>query len=164
MKALEPMKALINSGPAKALVVWILMGSGHGPMLGSDGWRLEWWTIDAGGGRSQGAGYQLTATLGQPDAGTAVGAGYRLQGGFWPGPIQSVSLPPAVIGVMPVEGGLRLEWPASLGRVVVESQRELKPTEAWDTVEVTPEPVGDRLRVLLPISDGNGFFRLKRLP
>ena len=45
---------------------------------------LEWWTVDSGGGTSQGGGYMLTGTTGQPEAGTLLsGDAYTLAGGFW---------------------------------------------------------------------------------
>lgn len=47
---------------------------------------LSWWTVDGGGGASSsGAGYSLTGTVGQPDAGVLTGPGYTLSGGFWQG-------------------------------------------------------------------------------
>jgi len=52
----------------------------------ADGYILNWWTVDGGGGISNGNGYTLNGTLGQPDAGTAArGGGYTLAGGFWHG-------------------------------------------------------------------------------
>ncbi len=45
---------------------------------------LPWWTVDSGGGASQGGGYTLTGTIGQPEAGTLLsGNVYTLAGGFW---------------------------------------------------------------------------------
>ena len=45
---------------------------------------LPWWTVDSGGGASQGGGYTLTGTSGQPEAGTLLsGDVYTLAGGFW---------------------------------------------------------------------------------
>lgn len=55
------------------------------------GYRLDWWTVDGGGGTSAGSGYSLSATVGQPDAGVmtgespSAGGGYTLKGGFWAG-------------------------------------------------------------------------------
>jgi len=44
------------------------------------------WTIDGGGvSRSSGGDYELSGTLGQPDAGTLVGGDFMLTGGFWIG-------------------------------------------------------------------------------
>lgn len=45
--------------------------------------RVEWRTVDGGGGVSAGSGYQISGTVGQPDAGMLIGGGYRVSGGFW---------------------------------------------------------------------------------
>lgn len=56
-------------------------------------YSLSWWTADAGGGDSLGNSYHLSATTGQPDAGTLRGGSFTLAGGFWSGapsaPIQT---------------------------------------------------------------------------
>lgn len=124
-----------------------------GPSGLATGWQLDWWTLEPGGGRTLGSGYELTATLGQPVAGPATAGAYRLDAGFWPGRLLPV----------PSDGQLQLEWPASIGPVVVETQRELAPAGIWEVVGLTPAPVGNRMRVVLPVTDQNGFFRL-RLP
>ncbi len=45
---------------------------------------IDWHTID-GGGRisSTGGWFELSATIGQPDAGFMTGGGFQLTGGFW---------------------------------------------------------------------------------
>ena len=48
-------------------------------------YRIDWYTIDGGGGTSSGGPYQLTGTIGQPDAGYHNGGTYELLGGFWTG-------------------------------------------------------------------------------
>jgi len=48
-------------------------------------YSIVWHTIDGGGGTSSGGTYQLTGTIGQPDAGYHGGGGYELLGGFWTG-------------------------------------------------------------------------------
>jgi hypothetical protein len=55
--------------------------------LGPPTYELSWNTIDSGGGNSTGGGYQLTGTIGQPDASTVplAGGAYTIAGGFWPG-------------------------------------------------------------------------------
>ena len=62
------------------------------------GYSLSWWTVDNGGGTSNGGKYQLSGTIGQPEAGALSGGDYRLEGGFWGGvsgvaPFQRVYLP-----------------------------------------------------------------------
>ena len=48
------------------------------------GYDLDWHTVDAGGAILSGNAYQLTATIGQPDAGPPVSTEtYTLLGGFW---------------------------------------------------------------------------------
>lgn len=55
--------------------------------VAAQGYDLSWYTIDGGGFTfSIGGGYELGATIGQPDAGAPmIGGGYELTGGFWPG-------------------------------------------------------------------------------
>jgi hypothetical protein len=47
--------------------------------------RLDWWTIDGGGGSSQSAAgeLRLSGTIGQPDAGMLSGGDLSLRSGFW---------------------------------------------------------------------------------
>ena len=50
------------------------------------GYDLTWNTVDGGGYTfSEGGGYSLGGTVGQPDAGVLSGGGYTLAGGFWGG-------------------------------------------------------------------------------
>ena len=47
-------------------------------------YSIDWYKIAGGGGTSTGATYQVTGTIGQPDAGGAMSGGnYSLTGGFW---------------------------------------------------------------------------------
>ena len=48
-------------------------------------YSIEWYTVDGGGGTSSGGSYQLTGTIGQPDAGYHGGGPYEVLGGFWIG-------------------------------------------------------------------------------
>jgi len=46
---------------------------------------IDWWTIDGGGGTSDGGNYSLSGSIGQPDAGVSSGGSYTLKSGFWGG-------------------------------------------------------------------------------
>lgn len=67
-------------------------------------YSLSWWTVDGGGAPlSQGGGYLLSGTIGQPDGGELSSASYTLDGGVWrggevlePQPIYPVYLPMVV--------------------------------------------------------------------
>lgn len=47
--------------------------------------RMDWYTIEGGGGTSTGGGYTLVGTIGQPDSAYSSGGNHELLGGFWPG-------------------------------------------------------------------------------
>jgi len=49
----------------------------------NNGYSLDWFTFDGGGGTSSSGSYNVSGTIGQPDAGTLTGGAYTLLGGFW---------------------------------------------------------------------------------
>ncbi len=64
-----------------------------------DVFGLSWWTVDSGGGQSQGASYSLLGVAGQPDAHALQGGSFVLAGGYLSGvtvpppPTYNISLP-----------------------------------------------------------------------
>jgi hypothetical protein len=47
--------------------------------------ELNWWTIDGGGAmHTVGGSFELSGTIGQPEAGRMTGGNFQLVGGFWP--------------------------------------------------------------------------------
>ena len=48
---------------------------------------IDWYSIDSGGimfsDDGQPGGFELSGSIGQPDAGVLTGAGFQLTGGFW---------------------------------------------------------------------------------
>lgn len=55
-----------------------------GAAVSVNGYELARWTVDSGGAmRSSSAGFELSGTIGQPDAGEMAGGGLELVGGFW---------------------------------------------------------------------------------
>ena len=53
------------------------------PAVRAQTYAIDWWTVDGGGGTISGAQFILSFTVGQPDAGAAVGGQYALTSGFW---------------------------------------------------------------------------------
>ncbi|HNT25760.1 MAG TPA: hypothetical protein PKM21_15425 [Anaerolineales bacterium] len=45
--------------------------------------KINWWTVDGGGGHSSSDHFSLNGAIGQPDAGYLSGENARLYGGFW---------------------------------------------------------------------------------
>lgn len=66
--------------------------------------EITWYTIDAGGTSSAvGGSFELSGTIGQPDAGAQMSGGqFSLLGGFWPG----VTTPDACPGDLTGDGML----------------------------------------------------------
>jgi len=65
--------------------VWVLLLVMLAVSAAGGQYELSWYTIDGGGGRSNGGDFTLTGTIGQPDAAWSRGGDYELLGGFWPG-------------------------------------------------------------------------------
>ena len=62
-------------------------------------YRIEWWTLDNGGGVSAAGRYTLTGTIGQPDASAVLQGGvYRITGGYWGAGSYKIFLPLALRG------------------------------------------------------------------
>lgn len=54
-------------------------------VLAAQGYSIDWWTADSGGGLSQGSDYTLQGSIGQPDTALSQGGQFALAGGFWAG-------------------------------------------------------------------------------
>jgi len=68
-----------------ALII-MLTALGLATVAGADPFQIDWFTMDGGGGMSSAGGsFELSGTIGQPDAGFMTGGGFELEGGFWPG-------------------------------------------------------------------------------
>ena len=61
--------------------LWILLGI-YG--ASAQQYSIDWYKVSGGGGTSTGGTYQVSGTIGQPDASGALSGGnYSLTGGFW---------------------------------------------------------------------------------
>jgi len=53
-------------------------------LITAQSFTIDWYKIAGGSGTSTGGMYQVSGTIGQPDAGGAMsGGGYSLTGGYW---------------------------------------------------------------------------------
>jgi len=71
---------------------------------GAQTFDLSWYTIDGGGDLwTSGGDFELSGTIGQPDAGPVLtGGGFALTGGFWAAP----PAPPVVPGDVNCDGAI----------------------------------------------------------
>ncbi len=67
---------------------------------------LDWWTVDGGGDMwTTGGGFELSGTIGQPDAGTVMtGGGFELTGGFWA--VGAPEVPQVCVGDLNCDGSI----------------------------------------------------------
>src|SRR5436853_4452634 len=77
-------------------------------------YSIDWYTIDGGGGTSTGGVYQVSGTIGQPDAGHMSGGNFSLDGGFW-GIIAAVQTPgaPLLRVLLTATNTVIVAWPSS---------------------------------------------------
>lgn len=93
------------------LFLWIITAVTFAQSGG--GFELTWSTVDNGGGTSSSGGFELSGTIGQPDASEPIGNGtFTLKSGFW----QSIcAAPEAVTGetIQPSGSSVQLGWTSS---------------------------------------------------
>jgi hypothetical protein len=156
---IESIPRVITFLPALTVAVWLTAGNS----VLAQGYSLDWWSVDGGGGTSAGGSFILSGTVGQPDAGIMTGGQYTLSGGFW-----------GVIAGLPSPGAPDLIVTRSNATVVVSWQL---PAEGWllhYTTALTtgpgvwteiPPPYktnGSYLQFTEPLPAGNRFYRLHK--
>jgi hypothetical protein len=76
----------------------LLWSAGSGIAGLAQQYSIDWYKIAGGGGTSTGGTYQVSGTIGQPDAsGAMTGGNYSVTGGFWSliSVVQTAGLPNA---------------------------------------------------------------------
>ena len=128
-----------------------------GQVASAQSYSIDWYKIAAGGGTSTGGTYQVSGTIGQPDAGSAMsGGGYSITGGFWS--LYAVQTPGAPTLTITCSGNQAIvSWPPSVTGWTLQTNVNLT-TPTWGNYLGTV--VNNRVTNAPPT--GNVFFRLKR--
>jgi len=125
-------------------------------------YSIDWSKIAGGGGTSTGGTYQVSGTIGQPDAGGAMtGGGYSLIGGFWSlySVIQTEGAP--LLSITQSNGYAILSWTSPSTGYELEQTPALSGS-SWNSVTNPPADNGTIKTVTLPVQPGDKFFRLKK--
>ncbi|MBU0616797.1 MAG: hypothetical protein KKI02_03695, partial [Planctomycetes bacterium] len=80
---------MCNKRTKLAVGITVLLVAATGVV--ADDFTLDWWTVDGGGEMftTGGGDFELSGTIGQPDAGPVMtGGGFDLTGGFWAGAVE----------------------------------------------------------------------------
>jgi hypothetical protein len=125
--------------------------------------RLEWFTIDAGGGRSSGGNFSLCGTLGQPDAGGLSGGHYRLIGGFWGIVLRPQEPDPEpALRIHCAGSSVIISWSGSATGFQLEEKMSLDPSVPWTVETLTPVVMNGENTVTLPATGATRYYRLSR--
>ena len=121
---------------------------------------IDWFSIDGGGGTSTGGAYTVSATIGQPDAGTLSGGSYSLTGGFWSllsvvqtpgGPLLKITLSTTNTAV--------ISWPSPSTGFTLQQNTNSIASGTWTNV-ATIQDNGTLKYIIVNPPTGNRFYRL----
>jgi hypothetical protein len=133
------------------------------PVVGfAQQYSIDWYKIAGGGGTSTGATYQVTGTIGQPDAsGALTGGSYSLTGGFWSliAVVQTAGLPNLTI----THNGntVSVSWP-NTGSCTLQQNTDLASASGWATSGYSITTANGTNSITITSPAGNLFFRLTK--
>ena len=139
----------------------VLLAAVIGWSAGAQDFGIDWFALAGGGGSSQGPDFELTATVGQPEAGEIASGDFAIVGGFWgivtveetPGqPALSVSFDGATV---------MISWPES-GSEEFTLQETAALGTSWVPVSENPQASNGIKTVRVPLAPGNHFYRLQK--
>jgi hypothetical protein len=147
--------------PILAIVAALLLPSG----AVAQSYNIDWYKIAGGGGTSTGGTYQVSGTIGQPDAGGPMSGGqYSVTGGYWSmiNVVQTPGLPNLII-VQSGPNGVKILWPdPATNSYTLQQNNNLTLPAGWITTGYAiTNGFGTNFCTISP-PIGNLFFRLKQ--
>src|ERR1044071_1961748 len=138
----------------RILVPVLLMALASALTLDAQNYKIDWYTIDGGGGTSSGGPYSLSGTIGQPDAGILSGGNYVLQGGFWGGvfAVQQVGAP--TLHIERVGSNVLISWDPPTPGFFLQESATIAPATWSNSASGSANPT------TAPATIGNRFYRL----
>lgn len=129
-------------------------------------YTIDWHKAAGGGGTSTGATYQVSGTIGQPDAGGAMTGGpvsgtnyYSLTGGFWSliSVVQTAGLPNLTVTLS--GNSVIISWPGT-GSYTLQQNAGLALANGWATSGYSVSTSNGTNSITITSPSGNLFFRL----
>jgi len=147
-----------------ALLGFILLHSAICLRVQGQSYTIDWYKIAGGGGTGTGGTYQVSGTIGQPEAsGAMVGGQYSVTGGYWSmiNVVQSPGVPKLTI-VPNGPNSVKLFWLDPATNTYTLQQNANLGTATWATSGyLITNGFGTNFCTITP-STGNWFFRLKQ--
>jgi hypothetical protein len=144
----------------RLLLCFILLPSSFCLRAWGQSYSIDWYKIAGGGGTSTGGVYQVTGTIGQPDASGAMSGGsYSLTGGFWSiiAAVQTPGLPNLTITFVG-PNSVTVSWP-NTGSYTLQTNNNLSASN-WPGYGGTINTSNGTNSVTITPPAGNLFFRL----
>lgn len=126
-------------------------------------YSIDWYKISGGGGTSAGGVYQVSGTIGQPDASGAISGGnYSVTGGFW-SLIAAAQTPgaPLLTVALTQTNTVVVSWPSPSTGFTLQ-QNSIVGTANWTDTGLTASDNGTTMSVVVPVTPGSKFYRLKK--
>jgi len=124
-------------------------------------YTVDWYKVAGGGGTSTGSTYQVSGTIGQPDAGAPMSGGsYSLTGGFWSliSVVQTAGIPDLTVTY--VGNSVIVSW-ANTGSYTLQQNGNLAVPAGWTASLYSITTIGGTNSITILLPTGNLFFRLK---
>jgi len=124
-------------------------------------YSIDWYKISGGGGTSTGATYQVSGTIGQPDASqqAMTGGNYSLVGGFWT--VYAVPTPGAPTLTITHSGNtVTISWPVGSGGFALEQNNSVANPIGWSTYGGTVNTANGTNSITVTSPTGTQFYRL----
>jgi hypothetical protein len=122
---------------------------------------VDWYKVAGGGGVSSNGGFQISGTIGQPDAGPAMsGGGFSITGGFWAlSAVQSEGAPLLRILLTPTNTAM-VYWPSPSAGFNLQVNTNLSSTN-WLAPAQSVTDNGTIKFIIVNPPTGHQFYRLK---
>jgi hypothetical protein len=143
------------------LACFILLHSSFCLRALGQSYSVDWYKIAGGGGTSTGGTYQVSGTIGQPDAsGSMTGGSYSLTGGFWSliNVVQTTGAP--ALSITHAGNRVIVSWPDT-GSYTLQQNSNLA-GGSWTSSVYTITTTNGTSSITIPSPVGNLFFRLKQ--
>jgi len=144
----------------RALLGFCLLLAAFCSQAWGQSYSIDWYKIAGGGGISTGATYQVSGTIGQPDASAAMtGGSYSLTGGFWSliSVVQTAGLPS--LSIAHSDDRVIVSWP-NTGNYSLQQNANLAATGSWVASGYTISTANGTNSITITPPTGNLFFRL----
>jgi hypothetical protein len=152
------MRGFVRALPRRLLYFCLLLSAFSFRAIAQQ-YSIDWYKVSGGGGTSTGGTYQVTGTIGQPDASGAMsGGGYSLTGGFWSliSVVQTAGLPNLTITHS--GNSVIVSW-LNTGSYTLQQNNNLA-GGSWTTSSYTINTSNGTNSITISTPAGNLFFRL----